>query len=731
MNYRRRKGATLGLVAVCVMVIIVVGVGVYFLVKILGGGREIANATDAGALHVAKTAMLVSAKAPPVFREFEYPAVGDGITLLTYNRCVAKVMIIAMNAQQIGGSAPGNVGALISALNGVGTELTGKLLTSNQKFDEASTANSHRLVNLNQAVAGKVTDEKYMKPKGATNVFFSKALTSKGLTVPKADSVKTPLNAAGIDQPDNYYMAGYAPIALATGQIVYGTPVFPQVKPHLVAMADYNAGSATYGTAPPNAFKSDSSIAEQKTGMFTGAVACAIIGAVNGGGSNSGSIGNGFEFPAALPYGYIEIQNKPANPKPPGYDAKAFDDNIFNNWLSEDTFVMGDAPSGKTQDSQNLLFSHSDSSVDAWAAWANDAGPMPPNAAPESKTAVYFKKDGVGMPQQLSSATAPGLKSSIAKIKYPRPSSDNTPQPSNCFQQLSDPSYKYGLYGPCVPGAAAITTLTGQDFPKDPPAQAGQNFSNVDQVKAQVLIAFSDKGIDPEKPYACQVSPIANTGLGVYNQFYNGSTPYPIPPSGATMPVPTSYQMPLQQVGTVWQLLNQVGGCSVTSTLDDLVLRCQEIQPKATRKTVTDMLKATQLPMAPAGSVDNYKMYIHLPGGDLSKDLVCTTASPIGFSGQDPDGVSPLTTGFPYTPCQVNKYAIQGTIVNSHADGANLADELVHQSPYLDEDPPEGPGGMVAYDWAHWWPGSGSSNNLGRLWFENGAYGSVHFSHIN
>lgn len=738
MTFRRRKGATLGLVAVCVMVIVVVGIGVYFLAKILGGGREVANATDAGALHVAKTAMAISVTPPPTFKEFGYPTPNDGITLLTYNRCVAKVMIVAMNAQNVGGQAPTNVVKLIADLDQIGNSLLSALV-SNGNFNQASAANQHRLVNERSAVLGGVTDKAFMKPKGATNVFFSANVTGAGLMVPRAVSDKKPDNSlAKVDDPNNFYMAGYEPIPLATGQKIYGCPVFPQIKPHLVALGDFNAPAPAHGTAPPNAFKSDSNVQEQKTNLFTGAVACAIVGAINSGGSKTGTIGNGFEFPGALPYGYIEVQNMPANPEPPGFDAMNFNDNIFNNWLSEDTFVMGEAPSGKTQDSRNLVFSHSDDTMKAWALWANDKGPMPSKAdvSSESKDAVYFKQDGVDTPVQLSSANAPGLKSALAKIKYPRPSGDNLAQPTNCFQLLSDPTYRYGLAGSCVPGAAAITSLTGQDFPKDPPAKAGDNFSNVDQVKAQVLVAFANKGNAPDRPYAVQVYPIRNTGLGCYLELYGSNEPYPLPSAAPVMAVPSDqFHMPLQQVGSIWQLLKQVGGCSTTTTLDDLVLRCQEIQPKTSRADVLALLKSTPLPMKPAPSTENYKMYIYLPNGDLSQNLVCTLTKPPGYNAADsnPDGIDPTRSHpFPYTPCQVNKYSIQGTIVNAHSQGANdLGDELVHQAPYLDEDPPVGPHGMVAYDWAHWWPGSGANNNLGRLWFENGAYNGVHFSHIN
>jgi hypothetical protein len=713
------------------MVIVVIGIGVYFLAKILGGGREVANATDAGALNVAKKSMLISTPAPIEFKEFEYPGPGSGITLLTYNRCVAKVMIVAMNAKAIGGSAPGNVPALIAKLDSVGTSLLGFLM-GNSKFDEASTLNQHRLINQNQAVTsvgGAVTDKAFMKPKGATNVFFSTNVSSNGLTVPKAVSTKVPLNVAGANNPNAFYMAGYEPITLATGQTIFGTPVFPQVTPHLVALTDFNQPTPAHGTAPPNSFKSDSSVQEQKTNLFTGAVACAIVGAINSGGSKNGSIGNGFEFPGALPYGYIEIQNLAANPQPPGYDANAYDANIFNNWLAKDTFVLGDNPGGKSQNSTYLLFGHDDPSVQAWANWANGMGPLPPNAASTSNQAVFFQFPGASIPVQLTQANSASYKANMAKIKMPSGT-------TNCYAQLSDPSTNYALAGTCVPGAAAITTLSGEMFPINPPPQSGQNFSNVDQVKAQVLVAFSDKGTAPNKPWSVTASPVMNTGLGVYADFYGGATPYPIPSPSPIMAVPTpQYKMPLQRIGTVWQLLNQVGGCGPTTTLDDLVLRCQEIQPKTIRADVIALLKSpqAQLPMAPPNSGTKTKLYIYLPSGDLSKPLQIDGATPPGMVGTpNPDGVDP-SAAFPGPACQYNKYFIQDTMVNARAQTpADWGDELVHIAPYTEDNPPVNTAAsMYAYDWAHWWPGSGANNNLGRLWFENGAYGSVTFSHIN
>src|ERR1700735_1916684 len=57
MKTRQQRGATLGLAAACVFLVIAIGVCFFFVAKIIGGGREVANATDGGALNVAKEAL--------------------------------------------------------------------------------------------------------------------------------------------------------------------------------------------------------------------------------------------------------------------------------------------------------------------------------------------------------------------------------------------------------------------------------------------------------------------------------------------------------------------------------------------------------------------------------------------------------------------------------------------------------------------------------------------------
>ena len=103
MSVKRRKtGATLGLVAVCVLVIILLGVGFFFLSKIFGGEREVAGATDSGTLNVAKTALRSQQASTPIQSDFvmlEDSKFPGQATLFSYNRCVAQTLLVLLNAQ--------------------------------------------------------------------------------------------------------------------------------------------------------------------------------------------------------------------------------------------------------------------------------------------------------------------------------------------------------------------------------------------------------------------------------------------------------------------------------------------------------------------------------------------------------------------------------------------------------------------------------------------------------
>jgi hypothetical protein len=365
---RRRKGATLGLVAACALVIIVLGFGVFYLAKLYGGGREVANATDAGTLNVAKNALVQPAVQLPAptpgsntpmseFYGCAYPAANGStatIDLFTYNRCVGQALLIALNAkaEADAGSttAMGNAQSVLNDLNAIGKSLANGIdpsrsagtltfdparpagcLTSN--FTQSANKNNIGMYNTSTIINQGGYATAFMKAGGATNVWFSDQVlgTNKNLGDSSADfpsqngggsSPKLSASTSFLPTTTNpttsttgqYYLQGYNPISVTangTTLTFYGVPIFPQQKPHLVSLSDFNqSATAPDPNTPPNAMKVAS--AAQLNSNMGGAVACALVGAAF---SNTGTA-TPPDFPVAIPSGYIALVNAPYSTAP-------------------------------------------------------------------------------------------------------------------------------------------------------------------------------------------------------------------------------------------------------------------------------------------------------------------------------------------------------------------------------------------------------------------------------
>ncbi|MBS1954306.1 MAG: hypothetical protein JST89_08970 [Cyanobacteria bacterium SZAS-4] len=748
MTPRRRKGATLGLVAICVLVLIVVGTAVYFLVKILGGGREIANATDAGALNVAKH-IIRDARVATVtpFEDCEYPLGCGYINLLTYNRCVAKAIMICGNAANMTG--PGDykahADAVVDKLEAMGTALSAKIKDSNLYFNDVN--NTVRMASF----AGIKNDDPckvaYMKPSGPTNIFFNGQQLLSGVTIPISTTSMGPKNqnsyvAAGTGQG---YMAGYAPITVM-GRTIFGVPVFPQQNPHLVSGFDFNSSGTPFGSAPPNAVELGSKTTEMKTNMLTGAIACAIVGAVENGSPGSGGssvgqslLGSGFQFPAASSFGYLEFGNYPANQTPPGYDPKDYGDNIFNNELMEGGFnAYGDQAATQMSDyvtySTDLLaptmwINYAKGIKDAQKKVADDEAKLglpattpaitPPSVSiPGVTYAGAYNADLSGNPISMSNPPNQATIDILAKM--------NLSKPESCFLDLATEG---GLMGACV---AALPSMQSTYKHKVPDLNPGgsQLFSQADWAKATLLTEF--EGRNPRSIGGRDGVPTYNnsatvnltvgaptSGLGVYPA---ALVPGQVPAIPPNMPTP-EYTLPLEAPGSIRKLIQavQTPGCA-TDTIAAIANRCKQIQPMTSDADVNTLLDKV-LPMAaPASpSWDNArKLYIYLPGGDLSAPLIISESPPPKLTGNAPDGCCTYPNST--TACYKNTYYLDGNIVDS------TNDQKVHMRPYLEMDAGNP---LRCIDHADWQPGSGADNNFGRMTFTEVGLGSTTFTHIN
>jgi hypothetical protein len=430
MKLQRRKGATLGLVAVCVLVIIVLGIGFFILSQILGGGREIANATDAGVLTVARNALSPAninvnlagdSDANPVndFIPFDtnyggLSASSGKIDMLGLNRVVAQAVMVALNAQEINtGAATGHAQSVASAAQNVARNLR-TLLDNNAylrgQFTSVAGANNTKMFQGNKATLTGAIVSGYMRPNFSTNVYWTGA-TQNAIGVGLPSMLKNTQSGTLTHNGDNY-MAGYVnfPIPVGGGTVnIAGVPVFPQQKPHLVDIGEFDPSSAAdpIGTdyLPPNAFRTNSRTQENNSGNFGGAVACAIVGALDK------------DFPAQMPRGYVRIVNgQPQNGGNVNNPVVDGTNDVFNNELwppngggvdvaNNGVFALNANPGGQTL-------------MNDWATF-NNAPPPPPPAPPQATTTTTTTTTTTGPTQPPLPSTNPGL---YADVKIITPS---------------------------------------------------------------------------------------------------------------------------------------------------------------------------------------------------------------------------------------------------------------------------------------------------------------------
>ncbi|HEY9712663.1 MAG TPA: hypothetical protein V6C72_04290, partial [Chroococcales cyanobacterium] len=427
-------------------------------------------------------------------------------------------------------------------------------------------------------------------------------------------------------------------------------------------------------------------------------------GGGGGGGSGSGSsgpFGNGFQYVPALSWGYIEFDNLPANPTPPKYNPDDYKDNIFNNELLTGPLEAG---GNAAQNSNVVMFSTSpNGTVSSWVNWANNSG-----AAPYPTGSVYIGLKGANLNPAVS-ATNPPTAAQIAQMKQINPTTED------CYQDLWTTT---GLVGNCVGAITAMEATFNHNLPNYAAPNPTPNFSQTDWAKASVIVAFESPGPNNAGNNSVTVNLTSGapiSGLGVFN----GMEPYPTPSYPSPIASPPA-SLPLEQTGSIYDLIRTVQqpGC-VTDTINQITNRAQQIQPKASAGEVRGMLNM-QLPMAPNGSSQPNKLFIYLPGGQLSASLVCNAGPPPKYSaGTKPDG-APASAG-----CYQNTVYLDGLLVDSPND------QMVHDRPYVKMDPPDATSGMQCIDHADWWPGSGADNIMGLMTFEEIGIGSCTFSHIN
>jgi hypothetical protein len=621
MKSSRRRGATLGLVAACVLVIIVLGVGVFFLAKMFGGGKEVANATDAGTLNLTKQALisptitlpssavnLVGSTSPTSENGAEfianaYPPPPTGtpptINLFTYNRCVAQALMVALNAQQE--QAQGSATAV-----GYAQQVYQDLQTYiSQPLQQAliaggNAANPNILQNNFSSGANKNNVHMYgdttVNPTGGYQVAYLTRQGSNSTNVaidptilpamPTSNNLATtangqpgaiaPVSTPGGITAGSYFIGGYVPIT-AAGINFYGVPTYPGQQPHLVAGQQFQAAlNPPQANVPPNAFQMAASAQMGTSGRIGGAFASAIVGAVAGGPFSSGALGsNNGVFTASIASGYIEMANLPGTIPGPGFMPTDEQTSIFNNELGNGN--MGTPVVASSDGTMFALDNGSPASpqqeVNAWVAY-NTISPQPaqsPAQAPASYVTPPLTVLVPAVPGNIYDS-ATGAQKNISALTTAVNFSDNctaeaqttTGLTTNCLNALNSGGMENAF------GRATNNSGTPTGSPN------GNGIAADDWIKGKVIQNFNS-GYHPNVsissasiPYQTG-APLAvpgnlsgssqmGGGMGVYAGNTTDVYPSPGVATPASLAAYTAYpaEQETPSYCTVWNLINQV-----------------------------------------------------------------------------------------------------------------------------------------------------------------------------
>lgn len=342
-SVKRNTGASLALTLAAVFVLLLVGIGAFYMHKIFAGARELQALTDSGNLNLGKE--MVATGVPPLqssqqvtFQYMYYPywGVGPGITgvwqtpgsasltipngiegsafayltdanasitLQNYNRVIAQTMLIGLNAAAENTlPATANAQTLFNQVqldsNSLSERLQSKLsdpTVASPIFLNTASLNSLRMLGTSATPTFQPNTYtvSYNSPGQCTNVWIDPSILPQGTTMP-AGSLST------VVSPSNFpYLTGYTDIDTGTFTI-QGTPVFPGQQPHLISLRDSAAGltpPVQSGYVAPNAFQASSSAMDGTSNSQLTETSAAVVGTLAAG------------YPASIPEGYVVILN--------------------------------------------------------------------------------------------------------------------------------------------------------------------------------------------------------------------------------------------------------------------------------------------------------------------------------------------------------------------------------------------------------------------------------------
>ena len=760
---RRARGSVTSLVAAVAFGILVLGMGAFFISRLIGGTRELWNASDAGILNAAKQALVNPSIAPnnnvlpAAAKDFfalsdppgTQPNVNGGqidykpINLLTYNRLVAQAMLVCANAEaEKNDTAIKNAKSVVAAVKSVGGYLQNEFAQKapvDGAFMQVASLNNVRMLDNNKIELSSKLEPGFMNKGYSSNIWFDPSILSNNVPINPSTPLKPeePVvkNLYGGTVPANYkntkFVAGYEPIKLlGDTETLYAVPTMPTNGPHLVDLGRFKQSTKVLDlTTPQNSFRANAQALNKKdSATFVNTVSCAVVGSLSK------------YYIGQIPAGYIRVVNAPfnANGPVPGdlnqalastgqqlaenvmYDGT---NDIFNTALVQgQSYVQVSSPnSGNPDTTPFAIGTNGYNAMVAWSNYNKSVGNDGLNHNPDlDPTKGTFPG---GTPQQMK--VNPNVSSQTIHIGsgYNQKAKLKDLILITGFKQISDENFN-GAEPAWLDAMIPVmnNNLSAGTILKEIGANNG--FTAIEWLKARIM------QLRAEGNTKITINiPTHHSGMKGFKHFKKGSSTlihYASPPSHAQFEQVGSPLNLLEGINSVKEPSHEVNPqqAAYLSFIKTIAQRTRQINPRFDEAAVISALNA-----APLGLGQTMYLHADRTGNNLvmDKDLHYDDAS------LKADGINSITT-YGTAP-----FDISMSLIDTEKDGSITAprgDMSYHLVPYKaisaggylnspgggvpKKAPGFGPTAITATEAALFVPSSGFGNLLGELHYDNG-----------
>jgi hypothetical protein len=692
------------------MFIVVLGLGLFSIFKFLGGAKESQNAADSGSLNVARE--VAKNVGVPLSAGIELdnfsPLVDKDtgkINLLSYNRLVGQVLMVALNAQDEGTAlAQQRARQLLESVQSGSSSLSARLHRELSRqdgpaagyFNQMAGRNSLRMLDGGAALAYNKNGYKvaYLSrysasnPDGATNVSINPAdlpTGMKGILTDVEDK----------NNPGCRFIKGYSALNLPDVGTLYGVTTNPGQGAHLVSVKSFEAENESpvpSGFVPPNCFQ-----AVAKTGGERGLLNVAI--------AEIGSLTKTFK--AGIPGGYIRVRNEG------GIDwfgtNNASVENPLNNELVEGIYLTAVA-NGSPSSAAGPIFAMDKNLLNDWITYNQSleaAGTHPwemtdwpeVNGRALSGEGIFNAQGNPVSRQELGSI-----------LSWYGNAGNSEAQAPHKYDYLDlDPRANHPELVQLYQSGAILKAYTN-----NPNASLGRDsLLAAEFAKAQLIESYFSSWSHDGGPRTINASKIMRTGLRIFDR---GLIYITIPQGIPTNPLPAQSMLSegtikFSRPGTVNQYLDKVdegkgaAGSTAKATIKNLLFkRLRQVSPGLTMAKLNKALNKIALDLGETAFI-----YAGQDG-----ELTMTKAPPPGARQNvpPPDGAPQIFSS--------QKYSLINRVVNPPHE-LNIHHKLFAAST----------GRIYGQDQVQFTPNSGFGNSLGDLVFYNRVEGTATFSAPN